>query len=116
MCSLPYNAHAFSQADLLRHVTNQEFQKTGKHIFEDWEVLPTITLAELEEQLPKFGVPPEAWSSFFWTQVQQICKDVIRCCEEQVKAAGRPGMSEILGLDFICDASGQAIFLEANRD
>lgn len=58
----------------------------------------------------------ESWSEGFWRQVRQICLEVIECAREGICTKGKLGMFEILGLDFICDAGGNAVFLEVNRD
>merc|ERR1719436_971272 len=47
VCGLEYDASQFSQADLFRHVTNQEFQKKGDQAYENWEVIPVMTLEQV---------------------------------------------------------------------
>eukprot|EP00747_Dinoflagellata_sp_TGD_P099362 gnl/TRDRNA2_/TRDRNA2_167719_c0_seq2.p1 gnl/TRDRNA2_/TRDRNA2_167719_c0~~gnl/TRDRNA2_/TRDRNA2_167719_c0_seq2.p1 ORF type:complete len:249 (+),score=48.99 gnl/TRDRNA2_/TRDRNA2_167719_c0_seq2:310-1056(+) len=116
VCGMEYDAASFSQQDLFRHVTNQEFQKKGGQVRDDWEVRPPMTLEEVDAQLLAQGRPEPRWSVSFWKQARQICMEVVGCFREQVTKRGRLGSFEVLGLDFVCRADGQLVFLEANRD
>ncbi|CAE8620925.1 unnamed protein product [Polarella glacialis] len=135
VCGQEYDPASFSQEDLFRHVTNQEFQKTGGLVHENWSVVPVMTLAEVDAQLAAEASfhsghninnnnnnnsgqpsPHEMWSAKFWRQVREICLQVVACFRDPVCKDGQLGTFEILGLDFICKADGSAIFLEANRD
>merc|ERR1712224_348251 len=69
VCGLEYDASRFSQAELFRHVTNQEFQKKGDQAYENWKVLPVLMLSELDARIPPQGMEP--WSVCFWRQVRR---------------------------------------------
>eukprot|EP00435_Cladocopium_sp_Y103_P017624 s3427_g4.t1 len=115
VCGQAFDSACFSQADLFRHVTNQEFQKKGSEVHEDWKVWPVMLLRDLAEQLHNDQGQATLWLSSFWTQVREICLQVIDSFSESIRES-QLGMFEILGLDFVCKADGSLIFLEANRD
>lgn len=115
VCGQAFDAACFSQADLFRHVTNQEFQKKGSEVHEDWKVWPVMLLRDLAQQLHNDQGQATLWLSSFWKQVREICLQVIDSFSESIRES-QPGMFEILGLDFVCKADGSLIFLEANRD
>ncbi|CAE6971811.1 Ttll10 [Symbiodinium natans] len=117
VCGQEFDSEHFSQADLLRHVTEQEFQKMGGQVHDDWKVHPVMLLEELAHELAdEASGSAKDWMEAFWTQVRQTCLQVVETFHDSLRDEGRLGMFEILGLDFVCKADGTVIFLEANRD
>eukprot|EP00439_Symbiodinium_sp_Y106_P086663 s425_g35.t1 len=114
---LEFDSQRFTQADLFRHVTEQEFQKMGGQVHEDWKVRPVMLLEELAGELAdETSGSAETWLEAFWAQVQVICHQVVDSFRESLRDGAQLGMFEILGLDFVCKADGSVSFLEANRD
>ncbi|CAK9017085.1 L-aspartate dehydrogenase [Durusdinium trenchii] len=122
VCGQEFDAASFSQADLFRHVTEQEFQKQGYAVHKDWkainlQVWPVMLLRDLARELHSDTGEEMAlaWLSSFWEQARAICIQVVDSIRESLSDC-QLGMFEILGLDFIRKADGHVIFLEANRD
>ncbi|CAK9082249.1 unnamed protein product [Durusdinium trenchii] len=117
VCGQEFDAASFSQADLFRHVTEQEFQKQGYAVHKDWKVWPVMLLRDLARELHSDTGEEMAlaWLSSFWEQARAICIQVVDSIRESLSDC-QLGMFEILGLDFIRKADGHVIFLEANRD
>ncbi|CAJ1431790.1 unnamed protein product [Effrenium voratum] len=116
VCGQAFDAARFTQADLLRHVTEQEFQKKGGEVHEDWKVWPVMLLDDLAAELCQDPGLAARWTSSFWQQVRGICSQVVESFREALREKSQLGMFEILGLDFVCKADGSVTFLEANRD
>jgi len=90
VCGQAFDAASFQQADLFRHVTNQEFQNKGSEVYEDWKVWPVMLLKELAELLNDPGQASTAWLSSFWRQVREICRDVVDSFCESIRASTQP--------------------------
>eukprot|EP00927_Polykrikos_kofoidii_P059694 TRINITY_DN54835_c0_g1_i1.p1 TRINITY_DN54835_c0_g1~~TRINITY_DN54835_c0_g1_i1.p1 ORF type:complete len:534 (+),score=99.13 TRINITY_DN54835_c0_g1_i1:56-1603(+) len=113
-CGNHYDENRFEQADLFRHITNQEIQKRQEG-YENTEAAELMSIADLDAYLQEnLGIVE--FQMGFWDQVRAICMEICHGIKEPVELEGKQGMFEIFGLDFIVDAEQHVYLLEANRD